>query len=164
MSKDPKRNKIEQLDFKISRWMYVHGKPILRYSLALIFIWFGFLKVTGDSPASDVVAATVFWFDPEVFIPVLGVWEVLIGVFLCFKKTIRLAILLLVFQMPGTFLPLIILPEVCFTEIPFKLSMEGQYIIKNLIIISAAIVIGGSIREPEFVEDDIKSADAEPDS
>ncbi|MCG9972430.1 DoxX family membrane protein [Christiangramia crocea] len=157
-------SKIKQLDFKISRWMYVHGKPILRYSLALIFIWFGFLKITGDSPASDVVAATVFWFDPEVFIPVLGVWEVLIGIFLCFKKTIRLAIFLLVFQMPGTFLPLIILPEVCFTEIPLKLSMEGQYILKNLIIISAAIVVGGSIREPEFVENNIKSSDAEPDS
>lgn len=152
--------KIRKLDFRISRWMYVNGKPILRYSLAIIFVWFGYLKIIGESPAGDVVAATVFWFDPEVFIPVLGVWEVLIGLYLCLKITVRLAIFLLVFQMPGTFLPLIILPEVCFTEIPFKLSMEGQYIIKNLIIISAAIVVGGSLREKEFVEHNIKSSDA----
>ncbi|TBW29144.1 DoxX family protein [Gramella sp. KN1008] len=164
MSKKSNLSKIEQWDIRISRWMYVHGKPILRYSLALIFIWFGFLKITGDSPAEDVVAATVFWFDPEIFIPVLGVWEVLIGLFLCFRVTIRLALLLLIFQMPGTFLPFIILPEICFTNIPYQLSMEGQYIIKNLIIISAAIVVGGSVREPEFVKKDIKSADTESDS
>lgn len=164
MSRNSKIERIKELDFKIARWMYVNGKLILRFSLAIIFIWFGYLKIIGASPAGDVVAATVFWFDPEVFIPVLGIWEVLIGLFLCFKKTVRVAILLLVFQMPGTFLPLIILPEVCFTEFPFKLSMEGQYIIKNLIIISAAIVVGGSIREREFVEHDIKTADAESDS
>ena len=164
MDKNSNLSKIKQLDLKISRWMYVHGKPILRYSLALIFIWFGFLKITGDSPASDVVAATIFWIDPETFIPILGIWEVLIGLFLIFKKTVRIAILLLIFQMPGTFLPLIMLPEISFIEVPFKLSMEGQYIIKNLILISAAIVIGGSVREPEFVEKDIKSADANANS
>ena len=164
MDKNSNLSKIKQLDLKISRWMYVHGKPILRYSLALIFIWFGFLKITGDSPASDVVAATIFWIDPETFIPILGIWEVLIGLFLIFKKIVRLAILLLIFQMPGTFLPLIMLPEISFIEVPFKLSMEGQYIIKNLILISAAIVIGGSVREPEFVEKDIKSADANANS
>ena len=82
MDKNSNLSKIKQLDLKISRWMYVHGKPILRYSLALIFIWFGFLKITGDSPASDVVAATIFWIDPETFIPILGIWEVLIGLFL----------------------------------------------------------------------------------
>lgn len=144
--------------------MYIHGKPILRYSLALIFIWFGFLKITGDSPAEDVVTATVFWLDPEIFIPVLGVWEVLIGIFLCFRQTIRLAILLLIFQLPGTFLPFIILPEVCFTKIPYQLSMEGQYIIKNLIILGAAIVIGGSVRESEFVKKNIQSSDTDSDS
>ena len=164
MSKNSFISKVRQLDLKISRWMYVFGKPILRYSLAIIFVWFGYLKIIGESPAEDIVAATVFWFDPEIFIPVLGIWEVVIGLFLCFRKTVRLAILLLVFQIPGTFLPLIILPEQSFNEFPLKLSMEGQYIIKNLIIIGAAIVVGGSLREPEFVEENIKSSDAAPDS
>ncbi|MCP9200369.1 DoxX family protein [Gramella sp. GC03-9] len=161
MNKNGDVSKIKQLDYKISRWMYVYGKTILRYSLALVFIWFGSLKITGDSPATEIVEITVFWLKPEVFIPVLGIWEILIGLFLIFKKLIRLAILLLVFQMPGTFLPLIIHPEVCFKEFPLILSMEGQYVIKNLILISAGIVIGGTVREPEFVERDIKSSDAQ---
>ena len=76
-----------------------------------------------------------------------------------FQKTIRLAVILLLAQMPGTFLPLILLPEVCFENFPFVLTTEGQYIIKNLVIITAAIVAGGSVREREFVLQDIQSAD-----
>jgi uncharacterized membrane protein YkgB len=49
--------------------------------------------------------------------------------------------------MPGTFLPLILLPEVCFTSFPFGLTLEGQYIVKNLIIISAALVVGSTVRK-----------------
>ena len=161
MSKNSISTKIERLDFKISRWMYVYGKPVLRYSLALIFIWFGYLKIVEASPANTIITATIFWLDPETFIPILGIWEVFIGLFLCFRKTVRLAILLLVFQIPGTFLPLIILPEIVFKEFPLQLSMEGQYIIKNLLIIGAAIVVGGNIREPEFVNKNIKSSDAD---
>lgn len=159
--KKKKAKKFEQLDYKVTRWMYVYGKPILRVSLAIVFIWFGALKIVLDSPAQGLIAATVYWMDPLIFIPILGVWEVLIGVFMLWRKTIRLALLLLIFQMPGTFLPIIVLPEVVFESFPFDLTNEGQYIIKNLVIIAAAIVAGGSIREREFVEMDIKSADTE---
>ena len=129
--------------------MYSHGIVFLRFSLALVFIWFGALKPFGLSPAQELVERTVYWFDPEIFIPILGWWEVSIGVCLLFKPVIRGAIFLLFLQMPGTFLPLIILPEVCFTQFPFGLTMEGQYIIKNLILISAGIVIGGTVRKTE---------------
>ena len=49
--------------------------------------------------------------------------------------------------MPGTFLPLVLFPEVCFTNFPFGLTLEGQYIVKNLIIISAALVVGSTVRK-----------------
>ncbi|MGY5848727.1 DoxX family membrane protein [Salegentibacter sp. HM20] len=153
--------KLDRIDYRVTKWMYTYGKPMLRISLAIVFIWFGALKVVFESPAQDMVAATVYWLDPEWFIPVLGIWEVLIGIFMLFKKTIRLALILLIFQIPGTFFPLIVLPEVCFENFPFVLTTEGQYIIKNLVVISAAIVAGGSIREREFVERDLKSADTE---
>lgn len=152
---------LNTLDYQISHWMYKYGKPILRVALAINFIWFGALKVVWDSPAQELIAETVFWFDPEVFIPILGVWEVLIGIFMLSKKTLRLSILLLVFQIPGTFLPFIVLPEVCFENFPFVLTTEGQYIIKNLVIIGAAIVAGGSVREREFIKQDIKSVDSD---
>ena len=69
-----------------------------------------------------------------------------IGVCLLIRPLIRVAIFLLVLQMPGTMLPLILLPEVCFTSFPLGLTMEGQYIVKNLILISAASVVGGTVR------------------
>ena len=150
-----------KLDYRISQWMYQYGKPILRFALAINFIWFGALKVIWNSPAQELIAKTVYWIDPEVFIPILGVWEVLIGIFLLFKRTIRLAVFLLVLQMPGTFLPFIVLPEVCFEDFPFILTTEGQYIIKNLVLIGAAIVVGGSVREREFIKRDIESADTD---
>ena len=70
----------------------------------------------------------------------------MIGVFLLYRPTIRLAILLLFLQMPGTALPLVLLPDVCFTNFPFGLTLEGQYIIKNLVLIAAGIVIGGTVQ------------------
>lgn len=135
-----------KIDPVIAGWMNRHGHLFLRISMGIVFIWFGALKFTGISPANELVAQTVYWFPPEVFIPFLGLWEVVIGVGLLIKPLIRVAIFLLFLQMPGTMLPLILLPHVCFTKFPFGLTMEGQYIIKNLVLISAAIVIGGTVR------------------
>ena len=137
---------IVKFDRRVASWMGYYGHRLLRYSLAVIFIWFGLLKPLGMSPAADLVARTVYWFPPEVFVPILGWWEVAIGVGLLFRPLVRVAIFLLFVQMPGTALPLVLLPGVCFSEFPFGLTLEGQYIIKNLAIISAAIVIGGTVR------------------
>jgi uncharacterized membrane protein YkgB len=90
------------------------------------------------------VAATVYWLTPETIVPILGLWEIAIGVAFLVPALTRVALLLLLPQMPGTFLPLVMLPEVCFTIAPFGLTLEGQYIIKNLVIISCALIIGGT--------------------
>lgn len=122
------------------------GVPLLRWTLGIIFIWFGALKPFGLSPAQELVSNTVYWVDPAWFVPLLGWWEVAIGVGLLFRPLIRPAIALLFLQMPGTFMPLVLLPEVCFTVFPFGLTLEGQYIIKNLVLIAAALVVGGTVR------------------
>ena len=137
---------LKQIDKAIASWMAVRGVFFLRISLAVVFIWFGALKPFGVSPADDLVAKTVYWVDPEWFLPVLGVWEVLIGICMLWRPLIRVSIALRALQMPGTFLPLVILPDVCFVHIPWAPTLEGQYIIKNLVLISAAIVIGGTLR------------------
>jgi len=138
--------RLDPLDQTIASFMDRVGVRLLRISLAVVFIWFGGLKLIGMSPAADLVRATVYWMPFEVFFPILGVWEVAIGVFLLYRPTIRIAILLLFLQMPGTALPLVILPDVVFTQFPFGLTLEGQYIIKNLALVSAALVIGGTAR------------------
>ena len=136
------------LDILITSFMSRWGITLLRYSLGLIYIWFGILKPFGLSPAQALVENTVYWFDnPKTFVPILGWWEVVIGMTMCIKPLIRVSIFLLFIQMPGTFLPLILLPEVCFNNFPLGLTLEGQYIIKNLIIISAALVVGSTVRK-----------------
>tara|TARA_B000000437_G_C11551223_1_gene267274 strand:+ start:167 stop:607 length:441 start_codon:yes stop_codon:yes gene_type:complete len=137
----------DELDIFITKFMSKWGITFLRYSLGVIYIWFGILKPFGLSPAQELVENTVYWFDnPKTFVPILGWWEVVIGLTMCIKPLIRVSIFLLFIQMPGTFLPLILLPEVCFNNFPFGLTLEGQYIIKNLIIISAALVVGSTVR------------------
>ena len=143
-----------RLDRRIVNTMDRFGTPIMRLAIGIVFVWFGTLKVLGVSPAADLVAATVFFVPPELFVPVLGVWEVLIGLSFLYRPLVRLGILLLFLQLPGTFLPIVLLPGVVFTTFPYGLTVEGQYIIKNLVIIGAALVIGGTVRSEEFAAAD----------
>lgn len=136
------------IDKKITSVLRKIGFPTLRYSIAVIFIWFGLLKILHYSPAQELVTKTIYWFSPTWFVPFLGWWEVLIGLCFLFKPLIRVGIPLLLAQMAGTFLPLLLLPEVVYGPIPIlTLTLEGQYIIKNLIIIAAALVMGSTVRE-----------------
>lgn len=141
------RSQLESLDERITEQMDRWGVPALRIAIGVVFIWFGGLKVFDVSPAADLVAATVYIVPPDIFVPILGVWEVVIGLCLLYRPLIRIGILLLFFQLPGTFLPLVLLPEVTFVTFPYALTVEGQYIIKNLVIIGAALVIGGTVRD-----------------
>ena len=141
----------DEIDSKISTFMERWGILAVRISFGIIFIWFGILKPLGISSAEPLVLATVPWlpvFEGETWVAIIGWWEVLIGVAFLFKRTIRIAIGLLALQMVGTFLPLIMFPEITFQAgyFPYGPTMEGQYIIKNLMIISAALVVGGTVR------------------
>ena len=146
--------RLDTLDDRISRFMRRHGVRLLRWAVGVVFVWFGALKlVPGLSPAEALVAATVPFLDPSVFVPLLGVWEILIGVLLVVRPGVRGALFLLALQMPGTFLPFVVLPEVCFSTWPlqspadlFGLTMEGQYIVKNVVLVAAAVVVGGTVR------------------
>jgi len=137
----------DKLDRKITEWLSKYGLLILRICLGIIFLWFGILKFfTELSPAEDLVRNTVYFMDPDIFIPILALWESVIGVGLITGKYMRLTLLLLFLQMPGTVLPLIILPEKVWTIFPYGLTLEGQYIIKNLVLISAGLVLGATVR------------------
>jgi len=141
------RTNFDALDRLITHWMAQHGLIVMRLGLGIIFFWFGALKlVPGLSPAEALVRNTIYFFDPDLFLPVLAIWEMLIGLGLIFGKYMRLTLLLLFLQMPGTALPLLVLPDVVWTAFPYGLTMEGQYIVKNLALIGAALVLGGTVR------------------
>lgn len=142
---------LDRADRQLASFMRRWGVPALRWSLAVIFIWFGILKPLGLSPAAPLVLRTVDWMpllSAEGWLAVIGWWEVVIGVTFLFGPTLRLAIALLALQMVGTLMPLVMLPEITFQagRVPFAPTIEGQYIVKNLLIISAALVIGGTVR------------------
>ena len=100
----------------------------------------------GVSPVVDLVASTVYWVDPEWFVPVLGAIEVLIGLGLAARIGLRIVLLALIAQMLGTFLVFVVLPDVAFEGgNPFMLTVEGEFVLKNLVLLSAAMVVGAEV-------------------
>jgi uncharacterized membrane protein YkgB len=115
-------------------------------SLAIVFIWFGALKVFGVTPVTDLVGAVVYWVDPSWFVPVLGFFELAVGLGLLAGVGMRLVLLLLVAQLIGTFLVLIIRPDLAFqNNNPLLLTVEGEFVVKNLVLISAGLTVGSQI-------------------
>jgi uncharacterized membrane protein YkgB len=149
-------SRFDALDRRITHWMARAGIPILRVALGVVFVWFGALKLfPGMSPAEELVIATVPWLPGRIFLPILAVWEIVIGLGFISGRALRLTILLLYLQMPGTLAPIVLLPEQVFTVFPFGLTLVGQYIVKNLVLIAAALVIGATVRGGRLVEDPV---------
>jgi uncharacterized membrane protein YkgB len=129
-----------------------HGVTLTRVSLGIVFLWFGALKFfPGTSPAETLATDTITRLTggniPENLARIgLATWEVLIGLGLLSGRFLRITLLLLWLQMAGALLPLGFFPDETFARFPLVPTLEGQYIIKNLVIISAAIVVGGAIR------------------
>lgn len=139
---------LNNLDNILVNWMSRYGLLVLRVGLGIVFFWFGLLKFfPGISPAEGLVRNTVYFINPDLFLPVLAAWETLIGIGLIWGKYMRLTLLLLFLQMPGTALPIFILPDVVWTHFPYGLTLEGQYIVKNLVLIGAGLVLGATVRK-----------------
>ena len=131
------------LYFSFSTKMEKHSITLMRIALAIVYIWFGALKIFGMSPAGELVEETVYWFRPEIFVPILGICEVLIGLGLLVKRFIPYTIILLL-HMCATLFPVFILQKVCFDAFPYCPTLVGQYIIKNVVLIAGALVIAGN--------------------
>lgn len=144
--------KFDRIDRAITDWMARWGLLLLRISVGVVFFWFGFLKFfPGMSPAERLATDTISLMtggllEPHVSIRILAAWECLIGLGLIFGRALRTTLLLLFLQMPGTVTPMFFFPELTFRSVPFVLTMEGQYIVKNLVLISAGLVIGATVR------------------
>ena len=142
----------DRADRAIVRWMGDYGVTILRVSLGIVFFWFGVLKYFPHASPAEVLAGktilvlTLGHVGPNVSLPFLATWECLIGLGLISGAAKRVTLFLLFAQMAGTLLPLFFFPAQTFASIPLVPTLEGQYIIKNLVLISAGIVIGATVR------------------
>lgn len=131
-------------------FMSTYGIRLLRISLGIVFVWFGLLKVTGQSPVAELVANTVYFVPPQLFVPFLGVWEMAVGLGLLFRFALRATLFLFWLQMAGTFLVLVLRPDIAFQGMnPLLLTTEGEFVIKNLVLISAGLVVGATVRKSE---------------
>jgi uncharacterized membrane protein YkgB len=146
----PAQHAFERVDRAVSGFMERYGITLLRIAVGIVFVWFGALKVAGRSPVADLVADTVYWLPADPFVRVLGAWEIVVGLGLIFPVALRLTLLLFWLQMAGTFLVLIVHPRLSFQDgNPLLLSLEGEFVIKNLVLIAAGLVIGSSVRRGE---------------
>jgi uncharacterized membrane protein YphA (DoxX/SURF4 family) len=148
-----------KVDPVITHWMAKNGIWLIRTSLGIVFLWFGVLKFfPGLSPAEQLAGRTIERLtfgavQPHLSLPVLAGWECLIGLGLLTGIAQRFTLLLLFLQMPGTILPLFFFPQETFLKVPYAPTLEGQYIIKNLVLISAGIIIGATVRGGRIVAD-----------
>lgn len=139
-------DRLHTLDSRVSAFFRRWGVPALRVSLAVVFIWFGALKVFGVTPVTELVANTVYWFDPDWVVPALGVVEIMVGLGLLFQVAMRAVLGLFFLQMIGTFLVFVLQPEVAFQDgNPLLLTVEGEFVLKNLVLIAAGMVIAGTV-------------------
>jgi uncharacterized membrane protein YphA (DoxX/SURF4 family) len=155
---------IDRVDRTVTHWMAQHGITMLRWSIGLIFIWFGALKlVPGMSPADQIATDTTMTLtfgllsEDAARLALAGL-ELVIGVGLLTGWLLRVTLLLLFAQMAGTLTPLVISPDQIWSDFPFVLTLEGQYIMKNAVLMSAGFVIGATVRGGRLVEEPDKLA------
>ncbi|WP_250149176.1 hypothetical protein [Flagellimonas sp. 389] len=132
------------------------------YLLCHNFLLVRYSKPFGLSAATELLLATVAWLpvgEPQTWLVIIGWWEVGIGITFLFRRTTKIAIALLFLQMLGTFMPLLFLPEITFQDKNYLLpTLEGQYIIKNILIISAALIVGGTFYKPKTIPEISKNS------
>ena len=143
---------LEPVDVRLTRWMARYGVVTLRVALGVVFLWFGVLKFfPGLSPAQTLAVETIdlltFGLIPGgVSLVLLATLECAIGLGLISGRLIRLTLLMLAFQMVGAASPLLLFPGEVFNAFPYAPTLEGQYIIKNVVLVSAGLVIGATVR------------------
>jgi uncharacterized membrane protein YphA (DoxX/SURF4 family) len=156
---------LEPLDRRLTTMLAAHGLTVLRIALGIVFLWFGALKLfPGASPAEQLAGRTIEtltggFVPASVALPVLAIWEVVIGVGLLVGRWMRLTLLLLVVQMAGTVTPLFLFPAETWVQAPLMPTLEGQYIIKNIVLVAAALVLGATVRGGELTPERVDRPD-----
>lgn len=141
------RGPADRIDHSVSRFLSQYGVLILRIAIGVVYIWFGALKVADRSPVEDLVDDVIFFASGDGIVIAMGVWEIIIGLGLIFPVALRLTLLMLWMQLAGTFLAFVVLPGRSFQDgNPLLLTTTGEFVLKNIVLISAGLVIGSTVR------------------
>ncbi len=140
---------VERVDRALAGFMSANAVRLLRWALGVTYLWFGALKIVGESPVADLAGAMALGLPRHLFVRLLGVWEMAIGVALLFRLALRLTLALFAVQLAGTFLMLFLYPQRAFRKgNPLLLTYTGEFVIKNLVLLAAGIAIGATVRRP----------------
>ena len=157
--------KLHRAETRFTTWLVAHSLWLLRVSLGAIFLLFGVLKfVPGLSPAQDLATRTTdvlsFGLVPAgLSIVVIAALECTIGLGLISGRRMRLVLTLLGFQMIGAMSPLFLFPGELFGG-PFHApTLEGQYVIKDVVLISAGLVLGATVHGGRIVSERVRRAE-----
>ena len=137
---------------RLTHWIASYSVVLLRLSLGGVFLWFGLLKFFPNLSPAEALATrtldmlTLGYLAPQLAMPLLALWETVIGLGLLLGVCPSLTLALLFLHMGGTLTPLFLFPNEVFAHIPYAPTFEAQYILKNLVLISAGCVLGASRR------------------
>jgi uncharacterized membrane protein YkgB len=152
MSRFTQSPTLDHIDRRITGAMARHGLLLMRIALGIVFLWFGVLKfLPGLSPAETLAGKTMEalslgYVSASTAVLILAVWECLIGLGLLTGLFMRATLALLFVQMLGTLTPLVLYPNETFIAFPYAPTLEGQYIIKNAVLIAGAVILGATVR------------------
>ncbi len=134
------------IEEKMTSFAQAYGLHALRWSLGVIYVWFGWLKIIGQSPVEELLSRLLFWFPPQASLISLGVAEVIIGLGLLCRYFLRVTLLVFFLHMIGTFFVFPFVPELAFQNgNPLLLTAEGEFVLKNLVFLSAGLVLWGGL-------------------
>lgn len=140
--------RLYRLDGEIIDWLAKHSLTLLRLSIGIVYVWFGALKLfPGVSPIQGFIFEAMGFMPLEILYPLLAVWEVAVGLLFLSGKFPRLTILLMLTQMVGAMSPLVLRPDLIFVNFPYQFTLVGQYIVKDVILVSAALVLAAAVRK-----------------
>ena len=144
---------LDAIDRKFIHAMQRISIPVARIALAIIFIWFGVLKIIDNSSIAPLVAqlneAVGIGVDQHAFLIFLGIYETAIGLCFLIVRLERVAILLLIPHLVVTFLPLFLLPEATWQGF-LSPTIVGKYCIKNLLVIATAMGVAAHLHPRKF--------------
>jgi uncharacterized membrane protein YkgB len=136
------------LDSLMIRLTRKYGVTLLRIAMGLVYVWFGALKLApGLSPAEPLIRGAYRFLPPDLlnaFILFIGAFEIVVGIGFMYGRLPRVTNILMFMQLAGAFSPIVLRPDLVWTHFPYGFTLEGQYIFKDIILITAGLVIAAA--------------------
>ncbi|WP_441248436.1 DoxX family membrane protein [Kitasatospora sp. McL0602] len=130
------------LQRNIHQLVHTHAMTVLRWTVGIVYIWFGALKLFNVTPVGQLVRDAVPFPTPDWFVPALGALEIVMGFWFLAGRGLQRLLPLFVLHMLGTFSVLLFLPGQAYQHYrPWELSLTGEFVVKNVVLLTAGLIV-----------------------